>query len=240
MNSYNVSEVKRMTEEIESATAAVKTAIEGGWGEFKTTFRANWVGVDENAFEGKMATELNKVFTNCNVLGNTACSFLVAAAQAYNEFQSGLSQGMDGAAAATISDYAASQTGDQALDLPLDQQAFSETDQMGLTSQNSSNALEGQIDTYVNTIVEAVNQAYEKVSVGTAFQSADGDMGISKFIESVKTSVAELVKVVTSFKDNTLKELVEAYNRQSNQISEEATSATNDINNRVAGATSMN
>ena len=111
---------------------------------------------------------------------------------------------------------------------------------MGLTSQNSANALEGQIDTYVNTITEAVNQAYEKVSVGTAFQSADGDMGISKFIESVKTSVAELVKVVTSFKDNTLKELVEAYNRQSNQISEEATSATNDINNQVAGATSMN
>lgn len=239
MNSYNVSEAKRMTGEIEAATSAVKGAIEGGWGEFKNTFRANWVGVDENAFEGKMAQELNKVYSNCNTLGNTACSFLIAAAQAYNEFQSGLSQGMDGAAAATIADYTASTT-EVTLDLPIEQQTFSETDQMGLTTSNSAAALEGQIDTYVSTITEAVNQAYEKVSVGTAFQSADGDMGISKFIDSVKISVGELVNVVSNFKENTLKELVDAYNRQSTQISEEATHATNDINSRVAGATSAN
>lgn len=237
MNYYNVEQAKLSTEQINEATTGIKTTITDNWVDVNSKFRTYWKGVDEEAFEKQLAKEIQNVYTNCQLMGSATNTFIIASAQSYSQFQSGLAQSMggDAAQAIAIEDYSASTPEELSLDLPA--QSYSEGTNFGLQTDDAADQLIATIDDYITKIKASVDAGYDAVDTSKAFVSSEvQNMGIDKFIDSVQESVKSLTQTVDDFKNNTIPQLVSEYKQQSGNISSSATSASETMKSQVSGA----
>lgn len=230
---YNQTEAMNVIEQMKGGLTALKTAMEDNWSTMATTFQTNWVGEDEAAFEKTFAEELGKMYTNCDTVVGSAMKFIVDAANAWADWQTGVANQFAGGTVAKLDEY--SHQADTISITPAEQ-SFDQSTTRGLQSGDAQNALVQSIEEYVNIVQGAFDGIYSTIETGKAFVGSEQAGAMNEFIHGLSESMRLVLKMVDTFKEETIPQLVQAYGSQQTTVAGDANSAGQAINDSISGA----
>lgn len=238
--SYNRSEASRITDDIGIAVGNVNDYMLEEYIHLKHTFQDNWVGPDEVAFMNKYLVALKDVFRNVMIVGETMSNFVVEAALTMVNFQNQVSSELEGSISISQeieNKFANSGKKMNFLDYcNVQSMDFDPSQQLGLVTANSETVLVEALDTYTSGVQTKIKESIGAVEVGNAFVSSENaNMGIKAFIDNVAESMQNLTKIVDSFKNETIPQLVAAFKSQASQISDDSSTAASNIGSQING-----
>ena len=101
---------------------------------------------------------------------------------------------------------------------------------------NSESVLVDALDTYTTGVQTKIKDSISAIEVGKAFVSNEvANMGIQNFINNVADSMQNLTKIVDSFKNETIPQLVTAFKNQASSIASDSDTAAGDIGSQING-----
>lgn len=236
--SYNRKDASRITEDIGNAISEVNDYMVQEFSHLKHVFRDNWVGPDEVAFMNKYLDALRDVFNNIDTVGKAMSNFVIEVANTMVGFQNSISSELGGNSVSNVSEnrYSVSAFRNLVTEVPNFSYEFEEGEQLGLVTANSESVLVDALDTYTTGVQNKIKESISAVEVGNAFVSSENaNMGVQNFINNVAESMQNLTKIVDSFKNETIPELVAAFKNQSTTIAGDSETAATDINTQING-----
>ena len=84
---YNVNQIKTLMDNIEECYNKLGTTVQSGWETVSSTLKQNWVGEDEQDFEGKLAERISNMYVNTYNLANNSLITIYDLAKAWYDFQ---------------------------------------------------------------------------------------------------------------------------------------------------------
>lgn len=230
---YTQSEALAVVEEMKGGLKSLKSAMEDGWDPMIQSFRASWVGEDEASFEKTFATELGKMYTNCDTVAGNAMQFIIAAANTWADWQTQVASNFEGGQQVQKLDDYAHQP--DTLTINPGEQSFDQSTVRGLTDGGAESTMVNAIDEYVNSVQTAFDGVYSSINASSAFIGSQQSQAMNDFIQGLGESMKQVLKMVDSFKTETIPELVKAYAEQQSSIAEDAKTEGQNINESISG-----
>lgn len=229
---YTISDVNNLMNSLKTGVSTFKGSMQESWGPLTQSFRNEWVGEDEAAFEKTFANELGNMFLNCQNVINTAGQFIHNAADAWMQYQmqTASSLGGDGGQISGLDDFSPS---DLSLEIVPTEQSFDPSVRRGLQSDSSESTLVTAIDEYVNSVKNSLQNIQTTLETGNAFVGAEQKPAIDQFIGDVITSAQTVTKMVDGFKTETIPALVRGYQEQQSSTSSATTEQKSSIESAV-------
>ncbi len=228
---YNISQVNELMNSMKNGISTFKGAMQDSWPTLTQSFRNEWVGEDEAAFEKTFSEELGKMFLNCQNVINTAGQFIHNAADAWMQWQMQTANSLGGGGSISgLEDFTPS---DLTLEITPTEQTFDPNVNRGLQSDSSESTLVSAIDQYVSEIKNALQNIQSTIQTGTSFIGAEQKAAVEGFITDVITSASNVTKMVDGFKTETIPALVKGYNEQQSSTANATTEQKSSIESAV-------
>lgn len=229
---YNISQVNELMESMKAGATTFKSSMQESWGPLTQTFRNEWVGEDEAAFEKTFSEELGKMFLNCQNVINTAGQFIHNAADAWIQWQMQTANSLGGGAGqiSGLNEYTPS---DLSLEITVSEQSFDPNTNRGLQSDGSESTLISAIDQYVEEIKNSLANIQSTLQTGTSFIGDEQKQAMEGFIGDVITSAQTVTKMVNGFKEETIPALVRGYQEQQSSTASATTEQKSSIESAV-------
>lgn len=228
---YNQSQVVEVVENMKGALSSLKTAMQDNWPTMKSTFRANWVGEDEDGFEESFRQAIVAMYENCDRVSVNAIKFIVDVANNWAEWQSSVSTQFGGS---TVTQLELEIPQEDTLEISEDRQTFTQNVDRGLTDAGAEQNLVSSIDDYVNNVKASFENVYEGIQTSAAFIGSEQARAMDSFVHGLNESMRNILTMVDSFKTETIPELVRAYSEHQTQVANDASAAKNTIDESVS------
>ncbi len=228
---YNQSQVVEVVENMKGALDSLKSSMQDNWPTMKSTFRANWVGEDEDGFEITFIDAIKKMYQNCDLVSIAAMRFVVDAANNWAEWQSSVSNQFGGGA---VSKLEVDIPQEDTLEISPDTQTFGQDVNRGLTDAGAEQNLISAIDDYIENVKSSFDSVYNEIQTSAAFIGNEQAAAMDEFVHGLSDSMKQVLTMVDSFKTETIPELVKAYASQQTQVASDAGTASSSINDSVS------
>jgi hypothetical protein len=233
---YNIDGAERVTENIAEQVKNVGVGLKNEFETFKNSFRREWVGGDEYAFENVFLAQLHDIFRCCIEIGSGTSDFVIEVATSFRDMQNkqaaGILEDASGLMSANSETFSfnndVQMTQDIASKYHVDTNdtifsvqateapTFDKSVQLGLQNSSSADILVGIIETFATDVNNIIKGLTSNVDIGNAFvaDSGDGTMGIKTLVEKVIEGMAEIDKQVVVFKETVVPNLIQSFNSQ--------------------------
>lgn len=229
---YNQSQVVEVVENMKGALNSLKTSMQDNWPTMVSSFRTSWVGEDEAGFEKTFSDEIKKMYQNCDLVSITAIRFIVDAANNWADWQTNVSTQFGGAA---VTQLEVEIPQEDTLDIIVEEQTFGQDVDRGLTDAGAEQNLVTAIDDYVTSVQTSFDNVYKEIQTSAAFIGSEQAGAMDEFVHGLSESMKQVLRMVDSFKTETIPELVKAYAAQQTQVATDAGTASSTINDSVSG-----
>ena len=231
---YNSAQIGELAQKMESALSALKTSMEENWPTMVTTFRNNWVGTDEIAFETTFSNDLKIVYRNCDEIIAGATRFVCEAGKTWQEWQTDVANQLGGSqTSGQVYEHIRTS---QEVNLNVSAMSADAGQFAGLTTAGAENNLIAAIDDYVNKVLVSFNGINETIDASKAFVGQEQSTAMNEFIAGLSENVRQIFSDVDNFKTVTIPDLVKAYNSQQSTIASAASTASSNIADAISSS----
>ena len=192
---YNISQAKQLMEDIAQHYKDLQNNITSEWDSVVSTLQQEWIGEDEQDFEGKFADRICELYDNAHKLAQGACQTIADLAVSWDKFQAsntldGASGGNSASLTIDIPDLSFTNPIVSKKDRPL-----SEADDKGLRSSSSATTIQTTVEDYANNLKEAAQNMFSEIQSSNAF-FGDQTSSIDAFIAAVGEAIGEVIVAV--------------------------------------------
>lgn len=198
---YNVNQIKTLMDNIEECYNKLGTTVQTGWETVSSTLKQNWVGEDEQDFEGKLAERISNMYVNTYNLANGSLSTIYELAKAWYDFQK-KNKLEGGTAMAVDSSFGLEQKtltqNDKIVEAKI--QTIGDDVDRGLVSDGSTAAIKSALEDYKTSMQTKINEMIDSVTVDTAFYG-EQSTSIKGFVDKVGLAMGEVVSAIKDMYD---------------------------------------
>ena len=192
---YNISQAKQLMEDIAQHYKDLQNNITSEWENVVSTLQQEWIGEDEQDFEGKFADRICELYDNAHKLAQGACQTIADLAESWYKFQA--SNTLDGAGGGNSSSLT--------IDIPdlsftnpiveLKAVTFDEGTSRGLRSSGSATTIQTTVTDYATNVKEAAQNMFSEIQSSNAF-FGDQTSSIDAFVAAGGEAIGEVVAAV--------------------------------------------
>ena len=205
MQGYNAGEITNLITTMNDAFNKVGEAMANNWGDVVNTMQNEWIGPDEQDFEGKIAERFVKLYTSCEEIVRQSLTNLTEVGKSWVEMQNkNRLEGDSSFSANVITSFGFENlptinTYDIASIVKLRDRTFTSADNMGLANgATSGQTIIERVNTYTDEIKNNIQALFGSVDASKAFLDSQQSDAVTGYI----AAVGDLLKSINSDVDD--------------------------------------
>ncbi len=222
---YNIGAINDLAKDIKNSYDSLGKIMSEPWPALRTTMQAEWVGPDEQSYEGQLAKDICDLYEVCRVTIQNLMRNVVAIGEAWKEFQAKNTI----AGAERFQAVGALFTGitldgfDIASVVKREQVDFTYYTNYGLVNgQSSYNTINAALEQYITEVKNGVGALYQSLDSSKAFLGGGQAQSINEYMVRIGQAVGNLSTSHNKIKED-LATLLANYN---SQVQESVAAAT--------------
>lgn len=231
---YNVNEINELMNTMNDAFLKVGEAMAEGWPEVVNVMQTQWVGIDEQNFEDKLAKRFVELYNNCQVVVETSFKNIVAFAQAWEDMQNNNRlEGGDNMVMTWSIQAPAVNLYDIASIVKKNERAFTANMNMGLLdAQSSATTILTRINMYTDSVKNRIQALFGRVDTSGAFLDSTQSQAIQDYI----SQVGETLKALNTDVDDMTQNLAVLAGSSYENLVQEVANAANTAKNNMSSS----
>lgn len=240
MQGYNAEGISELLKTVNDAFNKVGETMANNWGDVVTLMQDEWIGPDEQDYEGKLAERYVKLYTSCEDIVKQTLTNLIEVGKSWVEMQNkNRLEGDSSFQAATLTERGFENiptlnTYDIASVVKLRERTFAANENMGLTNGASSGAnILQRINTYNDDIKNEIQTLWGSVDASKAFLDPQQSDAVTSYI----AAVGELLKSINTEVDDMTVHLSQlagtSYEEMVQTVAQEMNRAANEVSSQV-------
>ena len=227
---YNIGAVNDLASDIKKSYNSLGEIMSQPWPALRTTMQAEWIGPDEQSYEGLLAKDICTLYEVCRDTIQTLMRNVVAIGEAWKEFQSkNIISGAESFEAVGALATAITLDGfDIASVVKREPVDFTYYTNYGLVNgQSSYNSINVALEQYISEVKAGVNSLYQSLDSSKAFLGGGQADTVNEYMVRIGQAVSNVSTAHNSIKE-ALATLLANYNAQVNEINTQVNAAGNE------------
>ena len=224
---YNINGITELARAIKTSYNSLGEIMANPWPTLQATMQAEWVGPDEQSYEGLLAKDICTLYEVCRDTIQTLMNNVVAIGEAWKEFQSkNIISGAETYQAVGSLPTAITLDGfDIAGVVNRKEVDFTYYTNYGLVNgQNSYNVINTALEQYVTEVINGVNSLYQSLDSSKAFLGGGQADTINEYMVRIGQAVSNVSTAHDAIKE-ALRTLLANYNAQVSEINTQVNAA---------------
>jgi len=238
---YNIGKSEELIKSISDNFNALGAYIASSWNHLQPVMRTEWIGPDEIAFEARLVTRVNELYSKSRDLAQAAVTTVVNLTNSWIDFQhTNVIQNEAGTANVSATSGLKHiedpgllpKLGVQITAIEWQGKTFTTNDDLGLREASSKSRIIWAVDKFVKDIQSRTIDSFDEITLNNAFFGTQ-QASLKKYIEEVGKAVGV---VTTSVQDlgNALDQLAQSnYATADQTVEEKFTTETTNLSQSV-------
>lgn len=241
MQGYNAGEIVNLLNTMNEAFNKVGEGMASNWGSVVTTMQSEWIGPDEQDFEGKLAERYVKLYTSCEEIVRQLLTNLIEIGKSWVNMQNENKLDGDGFRANTITSFGFENiptinTYDIASIVKLQERVFTQSDNMGLQNGAASGtSILEKINQYNDDLKANIQGLFGQVDTSKAFLDAQQADAISSYISEVGNYLKSINSDVDDMTMHLSKLAGTSYEEMVQSVAQAMGKAASDVAGQIRG-----